>query len=106
MIAKLPGSAAYDGFAYDVTLLKEFLREEEGGENLTSSMRSGGGRKKRLGSGMNNNGSLRSSVKMGGSFRGGSRFARKFVMDGDDSIHSAGSLRGRRNFARSASVSK
>jgi hypothetical protein len=97
MVDKLPGSAAYDNFAYDITLLKDFLREEEG-ENVTSSMRSREGRKKRHGSGLNN-GSLRASMSntnLRGSFRGGSRFGRKLKLDGDDSIHSAGSVRGRK----------
>jgi hypothetical protein len=106
MVDKLPGSMDYDNFAYNVSLLKDFLREDEG-ENLTSSMRSGGGRKKRLGSGLNN-GSLRSSMNaapLRGSFRGGSRFGRKpVVVDGDDSIHSVGSVRGRQKVNRTASI--
>jgi len=102
MIDKLPGSVAYDRFAYDVALLKDFLREEDG-DNLTSSVRSGGGgRKKRLGSGMNN-GSLRSTAHgapLRGSFRGGSRFGKKPILERDDSIHSVGSVRGRQNGSR------
>ena len=105
MLDKLPGSAVYDNFAYDVNLLKDFLREEEG-ENLTSSMRSNGGRKKRMGSGLNN-GSLRSSMHaapLRGSFRGGSRFGKKLILEGDDSIHSVGSVRGRQNGSRRSSA--
>lgn len=107
MIAKLPGSSSYDNFAYEVALLKDFVRDEDDenqtGGKLTASMRTGGGRKKRRGSGLNN--SMGSSLRA--SFRGGSLFGRKAKKDGLDngSIHSVGSLRGRNNIGRSASVS-
>ena len=99
MIAKLPGSGNYDAFAYDVGLLKEFVREDdEAGGPLTSSLRSGGGRKKRLGSGLNRSHNGGSSLR--GSFRGGSILGRKPKRDGlDGSLHSVGSLRGRQHFA-------
>jgi hypothetical protein len=98
MIAKLPGSGSYDSFAYEVALLKDFLREEDDDNGkLTSSMRTGGGRKKRRGGGLNN--SLRAS------FRGGSMFGRKPTRDQlDNSVHSLGSLRGRNNFKPNATV--
>lgn len=109
MIAKLPGAGSYDAFAYDVGLLKDFVREDdEDGGPLTSSLRTGGGRKKRIGSGLNrshNTGSLRGSFR-GGSFRGGTLFGRKPKRDGlDGSLHSAGSLRGRNNFGKNGTTS-
>jgi len=100
MIAKLPGSGNYETFAYDVGLLKEFVREEDdgGGGPLTSSLRTGGGRKKRFGSGLNRSHNGGSSLR--GSFRGGLVLGRKPKRDAlDGSLHSVGSLRGRQNFA-------
>lgn len=98
MIAKLPGSGIYDAFAYDVALLKEFVREDEEGRGpLTSSLHTGGGRKKRLGSGLNRSHNGGSSLR--GSFRGSilGRKPKRDTLDG--SLHSVGSLRGRQNFA-------
>lgn len=107
MIAKLPGSNSYDSFAYDIGLLKDFVREDDEenqlGGKLTASMRASSGRKKRRGSGLNN--SQRVGASLRGSLRGGSIFGRKAKRDGlDGSIHSVGSLRGRNNFGRSSSM--
>jgi len=107
MISKLPGSSSYDNFAYEVVLLKDFVRDEDDANQadgkLTSSMRIGGGRKKRHGSGLNNSHNMGSPLRA--SFRGGSLFGRKGKRDGlDGSIHSVGSLRGRNHSGRGASM--
>jgi hypothetical protein len=88
MIDKLPGSVGYKSFAYDVALLKEFVREESPRDNAASSMNSARQRRRGFKGGLG--GSLR------GSFRKIRRKkdARNVALD--SSIHSQGSLRGRR----------
>ena len=91
MIDKLPGSgSSYDTFAYDVTLLQEFVRDDE----KQTQRRRGGS--------LNRSNSRTSMFRGGGSIssrfrRGGStgRYGRKGDVVVDSSVHSAGSLRGR-----------
>ena len=106
MIAKLPGSGIYDSFAYEVALLKDFLRDDnDTAGQLSASMGTGRGRKKRHGSGLNS--SHNPGLSLRNSFRGGSLFGRKPKSDGlDGSIHSQGSLRGRSNVKRNGSVGR
>lgn len=99
MIDKLPGSSGYKTFAYDVALLKEFVGDETRGvdERLGTGSQGGGRRRRRRGSFSRGGGSLGGSLR--GSFR---KIIKKKEPRGagvymeDSSIHSAGSLRGRR----------
>ena len=107
MIDKLPGSSGYNTFAYDVALLKEFVRDETRGvdESLISGSQGGGRRRRRRGSFGRGGGSLGGSLR--GSFRKIMKKKEARVVNGvymeDSSIHSAGSLRGRRGVNTSIS---
>jgi hypothetical protein len=90
MITKLPGSGSYKTFAYNVSLLKEFVQDDDGPTG-TSRHTTRSARHKRRGSGIGNGGSLRGSFR---SFRGSTLFGNKKNKDPntmDGSIHSAGS---------------
>jgi hypothetical protein len=91
MITKLPGSASYNGFAYQASLLKEFVQDEptdggKGGNNSTRGPAKGGKRFR--------TNSLRGSFRSGGLLNFSAGPGRKTL---DGSIHSQGSLRGNRN---------
>ena len=97
MISKLPGSSTYDSFAYEVSLLNEFIRDdaEEGSKDpksLTASLHGSAGRKKKRSS-VGMRGSLHA---LGGSLRGSSLFSKKNRREElSGSVHSIGSFRGR-----------
>lgn len=88
MIDKLPFATNYSSYAYDIALLKDFVRDDgprEGGPRSRSVRLSG--RKV----------PMKRQISAGGSFRNsfrGSIFKKK---NKSGSLHKSGSLRGRRN---------
>lgn len=84
MIEKLPHSATFETYAYDVAKLKEFSNKEDEKDGMTRSVHLSSGKKKQ-----------NMSLQRSGSFRGSFRFAKK-KGNKSGSLHSAGSLRGRR----------
>ena len=83
MMDKLPHSAAFETYAYDVSKLREFTRKDDEKDGITRSVRLSGGSKKL-------------SLQKSGSLRGSFRFTKKKGnMSG--SLHQSGSLRGKRN---------
>lgn len=97
MITKLPGSSTYDSYAYEVSLLKEFIQDDSEQESkdpktLTASLHGNAGRKKRR-----SVGGMRGSLHaLGGSLRGKALFSKKNRSDElSGSVHAIGSFRGR-----------
>ena len=87
MINKLPQSESYDIFAYDITLLKDFVQDDEVRDGTSRSVRLSGGKLS-----LRRSGSV--SGSLGGSFRGLKKKRR------GNSVHSQGSLRGRNSSFR------
>mmetsp|Transcript_17911 Transcript_17911/g.44272 ORF Transcript_17911/g.44272 Transcript_17911/m.44272 type:complete len:582 (+) Transcript_17911:88-1833(+) len=83
MIEKLPHSATFETYAYDISKLKEFTSRDDEKDGITRSVRLG-------------NKKQRMSVAGTGSFRGSFRFNKK-KGNKSGSLHQSGSLRGKRN---------
>lgn len=84
MIEKLPHSATFETYAYDVSRLSEFTSKDDDKDGITRSVRLGNGKSKRM------------ALQNTGSFRGSFRFAKK-KGNKSGSLHQTGSLRGKRN---------
>ncbi|CAJ1921095.1 unnamed protein product [Cylindrotheca closterium] len=85
MIDKLPHSATFEKYAYDVSKLREFTNKDDDKDGITRSVRLSSGNKK-----------PKMSLQKSGSFRGSFRFSKK-KGNRSGSLHQSGSLRGKRN---------